>query len=138
MSRVRRILTLVFVSLALYGKNVSGQELPTQPTFLTVASGVRLRYLLGFSLNADCTSTGEIVARIIQQPKNGMIEVAREQGYTQYGKEDQRYKCNEKRSEVVHLYYEPSERFKGKDSFVVEVFFPNGQYRKRVFNVTVR
>jgi hypothetical protein len=63
---------------------------------------------------------------------------ATEKGYTRYAKDDQKYKCNEKQSDLEAYYYKSREDFKGKDRFVVEAFYPRGSYRKMIFNIDVR
>lgn len=133
----RRALVL-FLAFGVCVESAFAQEIPTKPTFLVVPSGIQRQITLAYALNPDCSSKGTIVARIVQKPKNGELRVANEEGFSSYAKDDQRYKCNEKRSEVVKLYYTSDEGFKGKDRFVVEVFYANGSYRKRVFNVNVR
>jgi hypothetical protein len=87
----------------------------------------------------DCSSSqGEIKSRVLEHPKNGVVETVTEKGFPSYPKNDQKYKCNETQSDVQAYYYKSREDFKGKDRFVVEVFFPNGTYRKRLFTIDVR
>jgi hypothetical protein len=95
---------------------------------------------IGFSydLNPDCSSRGQIKSRLLEQPKNGVVEMVTEKGFTGYAKDDQKYKCNEKQSDLRAYYYKSREDFKGKDRFVVEVFYPNGGYRKQLYNIDVR
>jgi hypothetical protein len=117
---------------------VSGQEIPTQPQFRIVLSGVRTKVGFTYSLNADCTSAGLPNVRILQKPRSGTVEILNEEGYTAYAKDAQQYKCNEKKTEMISYYYKSNEGFRGKDRFVVEVFFLSGQYRKLVVNVDVK
>jgi hypothetical protein len=124
--------------LASSSGSVLAQDIPTKPAFLVVASGMRVNTTIAYALNPDCTSLGQIVVRIIEKPKHGEAEILHEEGFTAYGKEDQKYKCNEKRSEVINLYYKADEQFKGKDRLVAEYFYPNGAHRKRIFNIDVR
>jgi hypothetical protein len=137
MFRLERALLLI-VGLVACAGSVAAQEVPTQPAFLVVASGARVRMTIAYALNADCTSMGQIVVRIVEKPKHGESEIVNEQGFSSYGKEDQKYKCNEKSSDIVNLYYKANEQFKGKDRLVAEYFYPNGSYRKRIFNFSVR
>ncbi len=137
MLRIERALLLI-VGLVTCVGSVAAQEIPTQPAFLIVASGTRMQTTIAYALHADCSAVGQILVRIVQKPKHGEAEIVREQGYTSYGKEDQKYKCNEKPTEVVNLYYKADEQFKGKDRLVAEYFYPNGSYRKRIFNIDVR
>jgi hypothetical protein len=67
-----------------------------------------------------------------------VVEMVTEMGFTSYAKHDPKYKCNEKQSDIEAYYYKSREDFKGKDRFVVEVFYPRGTYRKRIFDIDVR
>jgi hypothetical protein len=117
---------------------VAAQELSTAPTHKIALSGERLRMGFSYDVNPDCSPTGQIKSRLLEQPKNGVAEMVTEKGFTAYAKDDQKYKCNEQQSDIQAYYYKSREDYKGKDRFVVEVFFPNGSYRKRIFNIDVR
>ena len=71
---------------------------------------------------------------MLEQPKNGVVEIVTEKGFTGYAKDDQKHKCNEKQS----YYYQSRENFKGKDKVVIDTFYPSGTYRKHLFNIDVR
>ena len=131
---IRLITALLFFS----AWPVAAQELSTAPTHKIVLSGERVRIGSSYDVNPDCSSTGQIKSRLLEQPKNGVAEMVTEKGYTRYAKDDQKYKCNEKQSDLQAYYYKSWEDFKGKDRFVVEVFYPTGSYRKRIFNIDVR
>ncbi len=133
-----RLSSLTLAMLMLGPPQVSGQELQTQPQFRIVLSGVRTKVGWTYSLNADCTSAGLPNARILENPKRGKVEILNEEGYTNYSKDAQQYKCNEKKTETVSYYYQSNEGFRGKDRFAVEMFFAGGQYRKVVVNVDVK
>jgi hypothetical protein len=127
---------LVFVLVAT--GMAESRELPTPPVSAIVASGERTRVGITFQVNPDCSSGGKIITRLFQPPKNGKVEMLTERGFTDYAKDLQTHKCNERESEITAFYYTPQNDFKGSDQFTVEIFFPNGNYRKRVFNVGVR
>jgi hypothetical protein len=91
-----------------------------------------------YDVNPDCSSTGQIKSRLLEQPKTGVVEMVTEKGFTRYAKDDQKYKCNEQQSDLAAYYYKSREDFKGKDRFVVEAFYPRGSYRKMIFNIDVR
>jgi hypothetical protein len=112
--------------------------LPTAPTNKVTLRGERVRVGFSYHVNADCSSAGEIKSRVLEQPKNGVLEMVTEKGFTNYPKNDQKYKCNETQSDVKAYYYKSREDFKGKDRFVVEVFYSTGNYRERLFNIDVR
>ena len=117
---------------------VVAQEITTPPTNRIALSGERVRIGIAWDVNADCSSTGQIKSRLLEQPKNGVVELVTEQGYTRYAKDDQKYKCNEKQSDIQAYYYQSREDFKGKDKLVIEAFYPRGSYRKMIFNIDVR
>jgi len=117
---------------------VAAQELSTPPTHRIVLSGERVLVGFAYDVNVDCSSTGHIRSRLLEQPKNGVVEMVTKKGLTVYAKDNQKYKCNEKRSDLQAYYYKAREDFKGKDRFVIEVFYPRGSYRKRLFNIDVR
>ena len=103
-----------------------------------VLSGERVRLGFSYGVNPNCSSQGEIKSRLLEHPKNGVVEMVTEKGFPSYPQNNQKYECNEKKSDVRAYYYKSREDFKGKDRFVVEVFFPNGNYRKRLFAIDVR
>ena len=117
---------------------VVAQEITTPPTNRIALSGERVEIGIAWDVNADCSSTGQIKSRLLEQPKNGVVELVTEQGYTRYAKDDQKYKCNEKQSDIQVYYYQSREDFKGKDKLVIEAFYPRGSYRKMIFNIDVR
>ena len=134
MLRIRLITALLFFSVW----PVTAQEISTAPVNKIVLSGERVRVGFSYDVNPDCSSTGQINSRLLERPKNGVVEMVTEKGYTRYAKDDQKYKCSEQQSDLQAYYYKSREDFKGKDRFVVEVFYPRGQYRKRIFNIDVR
>jgi len=134
MLRIGLMAALLFLSVW----PVAAQELSTPPTNRIVLSGERVLVGFTYDLEPDCSSTGHIKSRLLEQPKNGVVEMVTEKGFTTYAKDDQKYKCNEKQSDIQSYYYKSREDYKGKDRFVVEVFYPRGTYRKRIFLIDVR
>src|SRR6266511_93421 len=131
MLRIRLITALLFFSVW----PVAAQQLSTEPANRIALSGERVRIGFSYDVNPDCSSRGQIKSRLLEQPKNGVVEMVTEKGYTRYAKDDQRYKCNENQSDLQAYYYKSREDLKGKDRYVVEVFYPTGSNRKRIFNV---
>ena len=129
----------VFLFFATFAANGHGEagELPTPPVSAIVPGGERTRVGITYHLNPDCSSGGKITTRLFQAPKNGKVEMLTERGFTEYAKDVHAYKCNERETEVTAFYYTSQDDFKGRDQFTVEIFFPNGNYRKRIFNVDV-
>jgi hypothetical protein len=134
MLRIRAI-TTVLLFTACPG---AAQEISTPPANRIALSGERVRIGFSYDLAPDCSPVGEIRSRLIEKPKNGAVEIVAEKGFTSYAKDDQKHKCNEKKSDLQVYYYTSREDFKGKDKLVIEVFYPVGTYRKRLFNIDVR
>jgi hypothetical protein len=76
-------------------------------------------------------------ARISLQPQNGTITVENAPGYTNYAPNSQRYECNKRASEGVHVFYEPRPGFAGSDSATVEFLTTSGEEIKRQYAITV-
>jgi hypothetical protein len=134
MLRIRLITALLFYSVW----PVAAQEISTPPTNKIALSGERVRIGFSYDLNPDCSSKGEVKSRMLEQPKNGVVETVTEKGFTLYAKDDQKSKCNDKQTDIQSYYYKSREDFKGKDKLVIKVFYPSGTYRKRLFNIDVR
>jgi hypothetical protein len=134
MLRIRLITALLFFSVW----PVAAQEISTPPINRIVLSGERVRVGTAWDVNSDCSSTGHIKSRLVEQPKNGVVEMVTEMGFSSYAKDNPKYKCNEKQSDIQAYYYKSQEDFKGKDRFAVEVFYPRGSYRKLIFSIDVR
>ena len=132
--RIGLITVLLFLSVW----PVAAQEISTAPRHKIALSGERVLIGSSYHVNPDCSSAGEIKTRLLEQPKNGVVEMVTEKGFTGYAKDDQKYKCNEKQSDLRAYYYKSREDFKGKDRFVVEVFYPRASYRKQIFHIDVR
>lgn len=108
------------ISLAL--DQAWAQEVPTPPRFPIVLSGERTSIFYSYALNKDCTPMGKVVVRAVQGPKNGLIEIVTEEGHSDYKNDDQRFKCNEKTSEVVRIYYKSNDGFKGRTVLSLKPF----------------
>jgi hypothetical protein len=134
MLRIRLITALLFFSVW----PVAAQEISTPPINRIVLSGERVRVGTAWDVNSDCSSTGHIKSRLLEQPKNGVVEMVTEMGFTSYARDNPKYRCNEKQSDIQAYYYKSREDFKGKDRFAVEVFYPRGSYRKLIFSIDVR
>ena len=122
----------------LYLSEAAAMELAPTTTVSTVVSGIRTRIGFSFSLNPDCSVDGTIVVRVLQPPKNGKFESVDEIGNSNYEKKDQKFRCNIESRLVSKYFYTSDEGFSGKDRLMIETFFPNGNSRKRTFEVTVK
>jgi hypothetical protein len=97
MLRIRLITALLFFSVW----PVAAQEISTAPKHKIALSGERVLIGSSYHVNPDCSSAGEIKTRLLEQPKNGVVEIVTEKGFTGYAKDDQKYKCNEKQHTII-------------------------------------
>jgi hypothetical protein len=95
---------------------------------------------LGFltSVNTDCTVNGDMTVRIAKQASHGVVEIDRGLGYTNFGREDQRYECNRIPKEGYRINYTSTGDFLGEDRFEIEFFPPQGDYSLWKYEVTVK
>lgn len=121
--------------LAGASQDVFAQQPP--PANLSPVVPTGKKRLVGFftSLNPDCSSVGEIDARVTKEPENGTVEVENGIGFTTYLENNQRYACNLKPSPGLRVNYTSKEGFMGKDTFRIE--FLGGMGGDVVWNYTV-
>ena len=90
------------------------------------------------SLNADCSSSGKSVVRIVEAPTHGNITIADDVAYPWFEKENQRYVCNTKQVPATNVTYQSDPGFIGTDTMKLDVFFPNATFRTDVISVSVK
>lgn len=90
------------------------------------------------SINEDCTSTGEIVARLTQPPHNGSVQFKPTTDYPNFPKTNPRSACNRQKVAAIQVAYTPKPGFTGDDSFGIDIIFPNGVARQSIYPVNVR
>ena len=114
------------------------QTFPTIPISSTVPTGVKRQ--LGFftSLNADCSTTGDVQSRLVKQPANGAVELEDGYGYPNYEITNQRYGCNRGIVMGVRVFYTSQEGYLGQDGFETEFFTPTGAEVVWEYSVTVK
>jgi len=87
--------------------------------------------------NPDCSSAGLPTVRVPMQPQNGTITVENGLGYTNFPPDNQRYDCNKRPSEGLHVFYEPHPGFVGSDQATVDFLTASGREVQRNYSVTV-
>jgi hypothetical protein len=103
-----------------------------------VAAGHELRVLWAYALNPDCSSLGQTVVRIVQQPQHGRIAVRNGRGFPAYASSNSHSVCNTRRVPGMEAYYQAAAGFTGFDSVGFDVIFPNGSYQQITRNIQVR
>jgi hypothetical protein len=103
-----------------------------------VAAGHQLRVLWAYSLNPDCSSLGQVVVRVTQQPQHGRIAVRNGHAFPTFASSNSRSVCNTRRVPGVEAYYQAPAGFTGFDSVGFEAIFPSGSYQQITRNIQVR
>lgn len=103
-----------------------------------VATGQKLRLEFLYAIQPDCSSAGQTIVRILEEPQHGTLAVENGQGFTNFPKENQRYECNIRKSDGTLVFYEPKSGYTGTDSVTLDIIFPLGQSSKRHYAIEVR
>jgi tetratricopeptide (TPR) repeat protein len=96
----------------------------------------RLEFL--YSLNPDCSSEGQMVVRTSEPPQHGMLTIENGQEATNFPKDNQRFACNNQKSDGVFVFYQPAPGYTGTDSITVYVIFPFGTASTRHYSIEVK
>ncbi len=111
--------------------------LPTVTKQVSVLSGKSIVAGFTYHLHNNCSAAGPIEFKILKEPNHGKLRLSSESGFTTYGKDDKRAICNEKPSEVSKIFYDAN-MVAGRDHFIVEAFYINGNSRKFDISVDVK
>jgi hypothetical protein len=76
--------------------------------------------------------------RVLKQPSQGTLEIARERGFTNYAADNTRAKCNAQEVELTRVWYKSNADFKGHDRAQLEAFFTTGHSIKTTLQITVK
>ncbi|MBR0752901.1 hypothetical protein JQ604_11960 [Bradyrhizobium jicamae] len=92
-----------------------------------VASGKRLQLYQAYSTNPDCTSTGEVVMRVVQGPEHGRVSIQRTGVFPNFPVSNVRNACNRRRVPGVQATYVSQRGYLGSDFVVLQVLYPSGR-----------
>ncbi|WP_439394981.1 tetratricopeptide repeat protein [Bradyrhizobium sp. PMVTL-01] len=104
----------------------------------TALSDVRTSVFTYYSLTPDCNQSGAITVRVLKQPSQGTLEIARDRGFTSYPADNIRAKCNTQEVELTRVWYKSNADFKGRDQAQLEAFFTSGSSIKTTLEITVK
>jgi len=110
----------------------------TGPGALTVPVGSPRQLDAYYSVNEDCSSLGDVVVRVTQQPEHGSVEVRSGEVHTRFADSNPRHVCNARTVAGKQVWYIPASGFAGDDKFAIDAIYPNGGSHQSSFAVTVR
>jgi hypothetical protein len=127
------------VSAVLFSGCVSTvhNDATSTPTQITTFSGRVQRVWNFYALNPDCTLVGIPIVEVTLAASHGSVVVQNEENFTSYPSTNQRFKCNEKRSQTATVIYTSEKLYVGTDRFVVKSVGPWGDVVTREFAVTI-
>jgi hypothetical protein len=136
---MRRLSFETIMSFAVAGVSWSSCQTTDSRTVSPVAvAGLPLKIGHFASLNPDCTSMGEVVARITKNADHGVVTIQPGQGYTNYPETNPRNHCNYKPTSGVNVIYVSNSGYIGPDSVGLDFFYPNGSELQFAVNVKVK
>jgi RecJ-like exonuclease len=115
---------------------VEGLEAQTYSRF--VASGAKQRIDFYYSLNPDCSATGDVTVRVSRQPEHGTVETVTTTHYPRFAKENVRSNCNQHKVKGTLVNYKAAEKYTGNDEFDLLILYPGGLARELHFDISVR
>jgi hypothetical protein len=97
-----------------------------------------LRVAFLYDLNPDCSLIGVPTVRILEPPKSGQVTVEKGAGFTNSPANNLRSKCNADRTDGAVMTYVPNPGYKGMDTVVADIIYPDGFAKKRRYAIEVR
>ena len=99
-----------------------------------------LRQLLNFysSIAPTCESNGYPQVSLVSPPHHGQVSIERGQNYPNFVSANVRSVCNKNLSPSIQVYYRSVASFKGRDSFMVRVQYPDGGIVMDAFDLEAR
>src|SRR5262249_18581305 len=106
------------------GGNPSALVATESPRVVALDHKIEIDFI--YAINADCSSVGLPIVRVLEQPRNGNVAVENGTGFSNFAADNQRYECNKRKSEGVSVVYDPRPGFTGTDSIELDIIFPRG------------
>jgi hypothetical protein len=132
------ILGLLSLSVAAEDASPSPPEPEKKQYSRFVPPGVKRKIGFFHSLNPDCTSTGDILARVVKAPQHGTVETPSASDFATYPKDNIRFKCNEHKVRGIQVIYKSDDKYVGDDEFEVLLLFASGNAWNLHYKIGVR
>lgn len=103
---------------------VDGQRQITRN--VVAASGMKVKITFAYSVNPDCSSEPGVTPRLVQAPENGTLTFTPTKDFPNFVEPNPRTICNAKRVDGILVEYRSRDGYVGEDTFVYDMFFPQG------------
>ena len=90
------------------------------------------------SVYPTCESQGYPEVTVVRAASHGAVSSAPGVDYPNFPRDNVRYECNRKLVPSTQVFYQSSPDFHGKDTFTIEVRFPDSSLRTVGYVVEVR
>jgi hypothetical protein len=111
----------------------AGAETVTKAVVVVAGGVLQLAHFA--SVNPDCTSKRKTVVRVTDGPAHGTILVKETKAFSTFRNYQQ---CNVRRVDGVAVEYLPQRGYLGADTVGLDVFYPSGEERMRVYDISVK
>jgi hypothetical protein len=102
-----------------------------------VAADQKLRVAFLYSIQPNCSSAGQIVVRVLEQPQHGTLTIEEGQGFTIFPKDNPRSACNAAKSDGTLVFYRANHDYLGTDSVSLYISYPSGHTATRHYMIMV-
>ena len=117
---------------------IPGPQKSGAPLQRGVHSGERDKIDFYYALYPSCESEGYTEVTVVKAASHGAVSSAKGEDYPNFARDNVRYECNRKLIGSTQVFYQSNPDFHGKDSFAIEVRFPNSNLRSVAYVVEVR
>jgi len=103
-----------------------------------VASGITNQLAFFVTLNPDCSSRGEMVVRITNNPQHGSAQTSTISSYLRASQVKEHPNCGKEKVKGVALNYKAESKYTGDDALDIITFYPDGWAREIHIDLSVR
>jgi hypothetical protein len=104
----------------------------------SAVSGSTIRVDGFYNLDRACKNIGYAKLRVVSAPSGGTVYSTQETSFPSYNRDNERFKCNQKRAQTLGVYYKAAPQFVGSDTMDVEIYWTDGDVWKYKLNINVR
>ena len=103
-----------------------------------VASGITNQLAFFVTLNPDCSSRGEMVVRITNNPQHGSAQTSTISGYLRASQVKEHPNYGKEKVKGIALNYKAESKYTGDDALDIIAFYPDGWAREIHLDLSVR